>query len=147
MSARFFLDTNVLVYPHDRRESDRSDAAIAVLDALAARGGAAVSAQVLGEFFWVVTRRLPDPLTSAEAVRSTTRHAKTWQVLDVTVATVREALRGVEAHDLPYWDALIWATARLAQIPVILSEDFADGREIDGVLCRNPLCPGFVIGA
>ncbi len=58
MSAPFFLDTNVLVYPHDRREPERGDAAIAVLDSLAACGDAAVSTQVLGEFFWVVTRRL-----------------------------------------------------------------------------------------
>lgn len=146
MSARFFLDTNVLVYPHDRRAAERGDAAITVLDALAARGDAAVSTQVLGEFFWVVTRRLPDPLTTAQGARSTTRHAKTWRVVDVTAATVREALRGVADHDLPYWDSLIWAAARLAQIPVILSEDFADGREIDGVLFRNPFKRGFIIG-
>lgn len=146
MSARFFLDTNVLVYPHDRREPERGDAAITVLDTLAARGDAAVSTQVLGEFFWVVTRRLPDPLTTAQGARSTTRHAKTWRVVDVTAATVREALRGAADHDLPYWDSLIWAAARLAQIPIILSEDFADGREIDGVVFRNPLRRGFVIG-
>lgn len=31
MSARYFLDTNVLVYPHDRREPKRGHAAITVL--------------------------------------------------------------------------------------------------------------------
>jgi predicted nucleic acid-binding protein len=146
LSAPFFLDTNVLVYPHDRREPERGDAAIAVLDSLAACGDAAVSTQVLGEFFWVVTRRLPDPLTTAQGARNTTRHAKTWRVVEVTAATVREALRGAADHGLPYWDSLILAAARLAQIPIVLSEDFADGREIDGVVFRNPLKRGFVIG-
>lgn len=145
MTARFLLDTNVLVYPHDRREPDRADAAIALLSTLAAAGGAAVSTQVLSEYFWVVTRRLPDPLTVSQGAKSTERHAKTWGVLDVTLSTVREALRGTEHHGLPYWDALIWATAHLAQIPVVLSEDFADGREIDGVRFRNPFGPGFAL--
>ena len=137
----------MLVYPHDRREPERGDAAVAVLDSLAARGTAAISTQVLGEYFWVVTRRLPDPLPVTESVRNTARHAKAWLVLDITTATVREALRGVENHGLSYWDSLIWAAARLAQIPVVLSEDFADGREIDGVLFRNPFKRGFVIAS
>lgn len=145
MTAHFLLDTNVLVYPHDRREPDRADAAIALLSTLAAAGGAAVSTQVLGEYFWVITRRLPDPLTVSQGAKSTERHAKTWEVLDVTLPTAREALRGTERHGLPYWDALIWATARLGQVPVVLSEDFADGREIEGVGFRNPFGPGFVL--
>ncbi len=66
----------------------------------------------------------------------------TWLVIDVAARTVAEALRGAEQHGLPYWDALIWATAKLAGIPVVLSEDFQDGREIEGVTFQNPFAVG-----
>jgi predicted nucleic acid-binding protein len=36
------------------------------------------------------------------------------------------------------WDAQVWATAKLNQIPVVLSEDFASGSVIEGVLFENP---------
>jgi len=98
----------------------------------------AVSTQILGEFFWTVTRRIPDPLSPGDAAEQVQRHARTWQVLDVTWATVQLALRGVTDHQLPYWDALIWATARRAVIPVVMSEDFQDDREIEGVRFQNP---------
>jgi predicted nucleic acid-binding protein len=146
MTGRFFIDSNVLVYPHDRREPEKAQLAIDLLGALALAGGGLISAQVLGEFFWAVTRRLPDPLSDAEGAASVGRHARTWDVLDLTWLTVREALRGVKQHQLPYWDGLIWGTARLAGVPVVLSEDFTDGREVEGVVFRNPFREGFALG-
>ena len=147
MAAAVFLDTNLLVYPHDRREPERAERAVAVLDELAGTGRAALSTQVLGEFFWVVTRRLPDPLPPVEAAASVERHARSWVVLDVSLPVVREALRGVREHTLPYWDALIWASAKLSQIPLVLSEDFADGRDVEGVRFANPFADGFQLGS
>jgi predicted nucleic acid-binding protein len=41
-------------------------------------------------------------------------------------------------YQLAYWDAQIWATAKLNQIPTILSEDFQHKRRIEGVEFRNP---------
>jgi predicted nucleic acid-binding protein len=138
MPARILLDTNILVYAYDRREPVKRDAALALARALAHTGEVAVTTQVLSELFWTISRSIPDPLPAADAARSVRRHAATWHVVDVTADTVREALRGAEQHGLPYWDALIWAAARLAGIPVVLSEDFQDGREIDGVAFQNP---------
>jgi len=143
MSVTVFLDTNVLVYPYDRREPERGKQALALLEELAATGAAAVSTQVLGEFFWVITRRIPDPLPTKAGGASVERHARTWTVLEITLPVVREALRGVQQHRMAYWDALIWATARLAQIPLVLSEDFADESEVDGVRFLNPLRSDF----
>jgi predicted nucleic acid-binding protein len=56
-----------------------------------------------------------------------------------------EAVRGVSAHRLSYWDALIWATAKLNRIPTVFSEDFSDGRVIEGVSFHNPFAAGFQI--
>jgi predicted nucleic acid-binding protein len=65
-----------------------------------------------------------------------------WTVLNVTPAIVGEALRGVQRSQLPYWDALIWATAKTNQIPVVLTEDFNTGTSLDGVQMVNPLAQG-----
>jgi predicted nucleic acid-binding protein len=37
----------------------------------------------------------------------------------------------------------IWATARLNQISFIFSEDFSDGRRLEGVQFIDPLTPKF----
>ena len=51
-----------------------------------------------------------------------------------------EALRGVEAHGLAFYDDQIWAVARLQGIPVVLSEDFPTGAVLEerAVLEPNP---------
>lgn len=37
----------------------------------------------------------------------------------------------------------IWAAARLNQIPVVLSEDFASGSTVEGVTFVDPFAEGF----
>lgn len=63
----------------------------------------------------------------------------------MTPFIVLEAARGVEAHQLGFWDALIWASAKLNQIPLILSEDFRTGTSLEGVRFLNPLAEDFNI--
>jgi predicted nucleic acid-binding protein len=46
-------------------------------------------------------------------------------------------------HSLAYYDAQIWATARLNQIPLIFSEDFQDGQTLEGVRFVNPFSAQF----
>ena len=64
-------------------------------------------------------------------------------VLSVTGPVVIEAARGVRDHRMSYWDAQIWATARLNQVDVVLSEDFQEGRLLEGVRFVNPFAPSF----
>ena len=106
-------------------------------------GVGALSAQVLGEFFRTVTRKIPVPLTTDEAERSVGRYARTWPVHAVSVPAVLEAIRGVQRYRLSYWDGLIWATAKLNGVPTVLSEDFSDGLLLEGVRFVNPLAPAF----
>jgi len=58
---------------------------------------------------------------------------------DVTPPIVLEAIEGVRRYRLAYWDAQIWAAAKLNQIEVIYSEDGPTGRPIGGVRFVNPL--------
>ena len=132
------VDTNLLVYPYDRSEPRKQLKARHVLDWLASSGAAVLSTQVLAEFFWTVTRKLPERMSAEEACQRVENYTRSWRVLAVTPGIVLESGRGVLQHGLPYWDAQIWATAKLNQIPRVLSEDFHHGRRIEGVEFLNP---------
>ena len=54
-------------------------------------------------------------------------------------------VRGARQHRLSYYDAQIWATARLNQVATVFTEDFQDGRRLDGVQFVNPLLAEFDI--
>jgi predicted nucleic acid-binding protein len=56
-----------------------------------------------------------------------------------------EAGRGVRDHKLSYFDAQVWATARLNQVPVVFSEDFDDGSILGGVRFVNPFSQKFLL--
>lgn len=142
-SPRFFVDTNILAYAYDTRDARKKVRAEAVLDSLWSSRSGAISTQVLSELFNTMIRpgALNFPRTVAEA--SVSNYLRSWLVFDVTSSHVLEAMRGVREHQLPYYDSLIWATARLNGVPIVLSEDGQDGRWIEGVRTVNPLTTSF----
>jgi predicted nucleic acid-binding protein len=142
-SSAFLVDTNVLVYVYDATNAAKRRQAMAVMDQLRLRGAGALSAQVLGEFFVTVTRKIPQPLTAAEAERRVANYLRSWPVYELTPLVVLEAVQGVQRYQLSYWDSLIWATAKLNGVANVLSEDFNDGALLDGVRFLNPFGPRF----
>jgi predicted nucleic acid-binding protein len=138
MNVSYLVDTNILVYAYDRSEHEKQKRARAILDWLESRGFGMLSTQILGEFFRIVTRKLVEPLTPRQAYVELERHLRTWSTFDITRAVALEAGRGCVAYQMPFWDAQIWATAKLNQVPQILSEDFQHGRVIEGVEFKNP---------
>jgi predicted nucleic acid-binding protein len=143
MAEKMLVDTNVLLYAYDRGEPDKQPRALALLDRLAQRGLGVLTPQVLAEFYWNVTRKLDAPLTPEVAYERLQNYLLAWEVLDMTGQIVLEAAQGVLRYQMAYWDAQIWASARLNQIPIILSEDFDTGTVLEGVRFVNPFAGGF----
>ncbi|MGQ9511761.1 PIN domain-containing protein [Thermodesulfitimonas sp.] len=143
MTGRVLVDTNVLVYAYDFSDPPKQERAFKLLDELANSGRGVLSAQVLAEFAVAVTQKIAAPLDPETAQKSIQNYLSSWTVLDVTGFVVLEAVRGVREHRFSYWNAQIWATARLNQIPVVLSEDFASGSAVEGVAFLNPFAAGF----
>lgn len=143
MTAKFFVDTNILIYAYDTSNPDKQTAALQTLDRLVTSGTGVISTQVLAEFFVMVTsdRKFPNALSIVEAGNRIQNYILAWEVVEVTGAIVLEAIRGVKEYQLSFWDAQIWATAKLNQIPVVYSEDFNVGAIIEGVRFINPLDP------
>jgi predicted nucleic acid-binding protein len=48
------------------------------------------------------------------------------------------ALEAVRAHHLPFWDAMLWASAQRTGVRHLLSEDFQDGFVLQDVTFINP---------
>jgi predicted nucleic acid-binding protein len=143
MSARALVDTSVLVYAYDRSEPFRQRQALDLLDRLALTGAGAITTQVLAEFFVTVTRKLTAPLSVADAYVRVENYLRVWTVYELSGLVVLEAARGVRDHQLNFWDAQIWAAARLNQLPVVFSEDFNVGATLEGVHFVNPFDPAF----
>jgi predicted nucleic acid-binding protein len=84
-------------------------------------------------------------LTSSEATQQVERLMASFPIFDLTPMVVLEAMRGVRDHQLSYYDAPVWATARLNQVPVIFSEDFTANATLEGVRFVNPFASDFVL--
>lgn len=143
MTGEVLIDTNVLVYAYDGQARRKQARALQALDHLVAGGRGRLSVQILGEFFRAATAKLKPALPLGDARTALAQFCRTWPILPATYLVVLDAARGVEDHGLSYWDAQVWASARLNQIDMILSEDFSDGRVIEGVVFRNPFLSGF----
>lgn len=144
MSA-VLVDTNVLVYAHDVGEYVKQGRAQLTLGQLQASGSGRLSVLCLSEFFSITTHGRSPKLRAADAALQVQRFVETWTIFELTPQIVLEALRGGEEYQLAYWDAQIWATARLNQVPVIFSEDFNIGATLEGVRFVNPFASEFVL--
>jgi predicted nucleic acid-binding protein len=140
--SRYLLDTNLLVYLHDRSDPARRRRAARVIEEVARRRTGALPVQALTEFAAVALRKFEPPLPAQTVRHQIERLRRRFPTHPVTYFAVEEALRGVEEHQLSYFDAQIWAVARLHQIPVVISED-ARGGSVDGVSWLNPFVDGF----
>jgi len=135
MNARSFFDTNVLVYADDKRAGKKQSRAIDLVAEHRHNGTGVVSLQVLQEYFVTVTRKLnvDSPLAR--------RKVEILSEFDVVAPEVADILAAIDLHRLhgfSFWDALVVRAAKQAGCRVLLSEDFQDGREIDGIQVLNP---------
>lgn len=137
MTAKQFFDTNVLIYAFDSSEPAKQQIAIQRIDFAVRNQTGVISTQVLGEFFHslVVRKQL---LTAVEAERAVNDFAGGFQVSDVTLSMVQQAIAIHQRFQLRYWDSLIVATAKECGCAEIVSEDMQDSQNYDGPVVRNP---------
>lgn len=140
------IDSNVLIYMFDGRDESKRQRAITTVLSLADRGEGRLSAQCLSEFFSVTTKGKPGTtqmLSIGLAAQQVEYLARTFETFPITSQVVLEAMRGVREFQLSFWDAQIWAAARLNQIPIVISEDFSPNSVLEGVRFTNPFATDF----
>jgi predicted nucleic acid-binding protein len=131
----WFVDTNVLVYAFDDDAPDKRKTARRLLDDKADQ--LVLSAQVLGEFYVTVTRKLARPLPANRAVEALDALCE-FPVRGLAPALVRAAVRRSASSQVSYWDALIIESALDAGAAVLLTEDLQHGQRFEALRVVNP---------
>jgi predicted nucleic acid-binding protein len=132
---RFFVDTNVLLYSLDPAEEVKRGMAQSWVDALWKNGAGQTSWQVLNEFYSNAVRKLRLPVPSA---RHELKAISQWQPVGFGLGIVERAWHWMDTAGLPYWDALIVASAEATGCTHLLSEDFQAGQRFGALTVVNP---------
>ena len=103
-----FIDTNVVVYAFDQAEPDKRQTAIEILEG---EDRLVLSTQVLLETWWVLTRRLSQPLDEQLASEVIDR-LRQLPVVSTDPELVTAAIETSRRYQTAIWDALIIEAAR-----------------------------------
>ena len=138
MNDKCFVDTNILVYAHDRAAGIKHQRAQSLIEKLWSSGDGVLSTQVLQELCINVRRKSSRPL-SVEETRRLIQDYSRWTVVINTAESVIEALDIESRYNISFWDALIVQAAASCGATVLYSEDLAHGQSYGSVRVVNPL--------
>jgi predicted nucleic acid-binding protein len=137
MTGKVFVDSNVLIYAHDRDAGVKQQRAAERLRELWENGLGRLSTQVLQEVYVNVTQKIKRPLTRSVA-REVIRNYGLWVESVITPSTVVRASEISEAWKLAFWDSMIVAAAEQDSVQELFSEDLSHGEVIAGIRVVNP---------
>ncbi len=137
MTARIFVDTNVLVYFRDGSAGQKQRQSAEWIKRLWRTLGGRLSMQVIHEFYATVTRKLNPPVEREDARRDV-RELMAWHPRPLDAALLNGGWKVQDSHNLSFWDALIVAAAQSAACDYLLTEDLQDGQSFDGLVVVNP---------
>lgn len=137
MTALRFVDTNILIYAHDRDAGLKHDKARQILTELWNQENGCLSVQVLQEFFVNVTKKIPQPLPAAVA-REVMRIYLPWVRTVSDGEMVIRASEIADAWQTSFWDGMIIAAAERSGASELLTEDLQSGQRIAGLIVINP---------
>jgi predicted nucleic acid-binding protein len=135
MTAKVFLDTNILVYAAIGSGIDepKRNRALALIES----EEFGTSAQVLQEFYVTVVRKAVRPLPTGVALEWIEQLAE-FPCQPIDQQLVRIAVELSERFRISYWDAAILAAAEALGAGTIYSEDLSDGQLYRGIRVVNP---------
>lgn len=135
MSDLVFVDSNVLIYAVDESHPQKHEAARLWRSELWKSRRGRISFQVLQEFYANVDRKWP---AARESVQAEIRNLITWRPVEMDGEMLEDGWRIQSRYKLSLWDSLIVAAAKVASCRYLLTEDFQEGQEMDGVVVVNP---------
>lgn len=135
MRAESFLDTNVLVYAAAGRAAEETKRKKAL--ELIEGEDIGISAQVLQEFYVIVTRKVEVPLAADEALEWL-ELLEAFPCLPIDASIVKIAAEISERFVISYWDGAIVAAAEALGAETLYTEDLNNGQKYGAVRVRNP---------
>ncbi|MBD3234861.1 MAG: PIN domain-containing protein [candidate division Zixibacteria bacterium] len=137
MNGMRFIDTNILVYAYDSSDPKKQTISQELIKTNMREETGCISAQVLGEFFVVVTRKIKNPFTIEEALHLL-KLFTFFRVAAVDDLLVERAIGTMREYDISYWDALIISAAEFMKCSTIITEDLNHKQAYNGVEAVNP---------
>ena len=137
MKDKIFLDTNILVYAHDRSSGDKNVVAKEIMDYLWESKKGVISVQVLQEFFVCVTQKILKPLPIKNA-RMILEYLSTWEVVANDKYITLRAIEIQERYRFSYWDSLIIQAAIQGRARLVFTEDLPGSHAVKDLKIINP---------
>lgn len=138
MNDKCFVDTNILIYAHDRTAGTKHRRAQALVENLWESGRGALSTQVLQELCANLRRKVAHPV-SPEELRVLIRDYSAWEIVVNTASSILNALEIEQRYNTSFWDALVIQAAESCGASILYSEDLAVGQRHGTVQIVNPL--------
>jgi predicted nucleic acid-binding protein len=138
MPDKCFVDTNILIYAHDRLAGHKHERARRAVQSLWDNGQGVLSTQVLQELCVNLRRKLGKPLP-IEEIRLIIRDYLSWEIVVNSPDAVVQALEIEGRYKTSFWDALILQAAEQSGAAILYSEDLATGQRYGAVQIVNPL--------
>lgn len=134
-AADCFVDTNVLLYAHDRDAKAKHGIARELVTEFWNQDTMpSLSVQVLQELFVNLTKKG----VSLKAATDVVRDYSTWRVEENTTELLEAGIEAMKRWQTSFWDGLIVAAANASGASILLSEDLNSGQKYGNVIVRNP---------
>lgn len=138
MSAKAFLDTNVLVYTFDRREQAKRRRARELVAAALRDGSGIISFQVVQEFLNVARKKFAVPMSTVDCSLYLEDVLRPLCQVHSSVELYEQALDVSERWQFSFFDSLIIAAALAGGCDVLYSEDLQHGQRIRELTIVDP---------
>ena len=138
MPQKYFVDTNILIYAHDRSTGIKHERARRIIEHLWTSGQGVLSTQVLQELCINLRRKVARPLP-VEEIRQLLQDYLSWEIVVNAPEAVIRALEIEVQYKTSFWDALILQAAEQSGAAMLYSEDLATGQSYGSIQVVNPL--------
>jgi predicted nucleic acid-binding protein len=138
MADKYFVDTNILIYAHDRSTGIKHERARQLIEGLWASDQGVLSTQVLQELCVNLHRKIARPLP-IEEIRRLIQDYLSWEIVINTGEAVVQALDLQARYKTSFWDALILQAAEESGAAVLYSEDLATDQNYGSIHVVDPL--------
>lgn len=138
MSARSFLDTNVIVYAFDKSNPKKAQVAQSLIEEGLADKRSIISYQVVQEFINVVLRGFRIVITRSDLESFLLTVLFPMAAVSWSPTLTTEALRIQTAHQYSWYDCLIIGAALQGECKVLFSEDLQHGQRFGDLVVENP---------
>lgn len=142
MSDRYFVDTNILLYAHDRLAGVKYTRAKRLIEHLWHSQQGVLSTQVLQEFCANARKKLTHAI-SADELKAIVEDYLNWNVVVNSPRSILKVLELEDRYRISFWDALILQAAEEAGASMLYSEELNNGEYYGSVQVINPLTDSF----